>query len=538
MYRRNIDVVIASRSENLAQLIADAPKGKEISITVTHADAEMLNNHPNCDIFICDFDQLELDGVEKANAGSAVVLCLNKNQLERLPTSLMVNIADIWIHPFSPELICFRYQKLIQKILLERKFNLNQTYLDTLINSVPDLIWFKRLDGIHVKVNDSFCSTVQKERQDVEGYDHYHIWSIPKDIYENSDYVCLDTDSIVIQAKELGVFDETVAEPQGMRQLKTYKSPIFDVCGELIGTVGVAQDVTELKNTDAKLDIILRTMPFAVMITDKANNVLMVNQKFEEYFQVSSADLAGQQYPIREASPEFSANPSNLLYCDQETGIGLLCNGKERILDFHSEPINDFFGNFVGTLNIFRDVTVERELQDQLKQIAYRDQLTGLFTRRYLFEDIREKMIDADISMLYIDLDNFKMINDTLGHHYGDMVLKKSGRIMKELFPNNACIRMGGDEFVIVILGKHRIEELQERAEQLIQKFKCHFPGTSELQALSVSIGIAKMTVTNPVQFDELLRKSDSALYKAKICGKAHCVVHTLDLESTVKHLM
>ena len=538
MYRRNIDVVIASRSENLAQLIADAPKGKEISITVTHADAEMLNNHPNCDIFICDFDQLELDGVEKANAGSAVVLCLNKNQLERLPTSLMVNIADIWIHPFSPELICFRYQKLIQKILLERKFNLNQTYLDTLINSVPDLIWFKRLDGIHVKVNDSFCSTVQKERQDVEGYDHYHIWSIPEDIYENSDYVCLDTDSIVIQSKEPGVFDETVAEPQGMRQLKTYKSPIFDVCGELIGTVGVAQDVTELKNTDAKLDIILRTMPFAVMITDKAKNVLMVNQKFEEYFQVSSADLAGQHYPIREASPEFSANPSNLLYCDQETGIGLLCNGKERILDFHSEPINDFFGNFVGTLNIFRDVTVERELQDQLKQIAYRDQLTGLFTRRYLFEDIREKMIDADISMLYIDLDNFKMINDTLGHHYGDMVLKKSGRIMKELFPNNACIRMGGDEFVIVILGKHRIEELQERAEQLIQKFKCHFPGTSELQALSVSIGIAKMTVTNPVQFDELLRKSDSALYKAKICGKAHCVVHTLDLESTVKHLM
>ena len=147
-------------------------------------------------------------------------------------------------------------------------------------------------------------------------------------------------------------------------------------------------------------------------------------------------------------------------------------------------------------------------------------------------------MIDADISMLYIDLDNFKMINDTLGHHYGDMVLKKSGRIMKELFPNNACIRMGGDEFVIVILGKHRIEELQERAEQLIRKFKCYYPGTSELQALSVSIGIAKMTVTNPVQFDELLRKSDSALYKAKICGKAHCVVHTLDLESTVKHLM
>ncbi|MPM35422.1 hypothetical protein SDC9_82014 [bioreactor metagenome] len=537
MYRRNIDVVIASRSENLAQLIADAPMDKGISISATKTDATMLKNHPNCDILICDFDQLELDSVEKTCTGSAVVLCLYQNQFERLPTSLLAKIADVWIHPFSSELICFRYQKLIQQILLERKLTLNQTYLDTLINSVPDLIWFKRLDGIHVKVNDSFCSTVQKERQDVEGYDHYHIWSIPKEIYENSDYVCLDTDSIVIQSKKPGVFDETVAEPQGMRQLKTYKSPIFDDCGKLIGTVGVAQDVTELKNTDAKLDLILRTMPFAVMITDTANNVLMVNQKFEEYFQVSSEDLAGESYLIKEASAEFSANPPNLLYCDQKSGIGLLCNGKERILDFHTEPINDFFGNFVGMLNVFRDVTMERGLQAQLKQIAYRDQLTGLFTRRYLFEDIREKMIDSDISMLYIDLDNFKLINDTLGHHYGDIVLKKSGRIIKELFPNDACIRMGGDEFVIVILGKHRIEELQERAEQLIRKFKCHFPGTSELQALSVSIGIAKMTVTNPVQFDELLRKSDSALYEAKISGKAHCVLHTLNLESAINHL-
>lgn len=65
MYRRNIDVVIASRSENLAQLIADAPMDKGISISATKTDATMLKNHPNCDILICDFDQLELDSVEK-----------------------------------------------------------------------------------------------------------------------------------------------------------------------------------------------------------------------------------------------------------------------------------------------------------------------------------------------------------------------------------------------------------------------------------------------------------------------------------------
>jgi PAS domain-containing protein len=86
--------------------------------------------------------------------------------------------------------------------MLERKLFLSQTYLDTLINSVPDLIWFKRLDGIHVKVNDYFCATVQKEREDVEGHDHYHIWGISKEVYENSDYVCLDTDSIVTRSQK------------------------------------------------------------------------------------------------------------------------------------------------------------------------------------------------------------------------------------------------------------------------------------------------------------------------------------------------
>lgn len=532
MYSRNIDVVIASRSESLSQLLAGVLIPQEITISLTRTDATILSNHHNFDILICDFDGIELRSIEDVSTNRAVVLCLSANQIELLPKVLRNNLADIWVRPFASELIVFRYRNLIRQIMLERKLFLSQTYLDTLINSVPDLIWFKRLDGIHVKVNDYFCATVQKEREDVEGHDHYHIWGISKEVYENSDYVCLDTDSIVTRSQKTGVFDETVAEPRGMRQLKTYKSPLFDDRGELVGTVGIAQDVTDLKNTDAKLDLILRTMPFAVMITDTENNVLMANQRFEEYFQVKSEELMGRPYPIIEASAESPANPPHLLYFDEENGIGLLCNGRERILSFHKEPIYDFFGNLVGTLNVFRDITTERGLQAQLRQIAYRDQLTGLFTRRYLFEDIREKMNDADISMLYIDLDNFKLINDTLGHHYGDMVLKKSGRIMKELFPDDACIRMGGDEFVIVIFGKRRIEELQERAEKLIHKFKCHFPGTSELQALSVSIGIAKMTVTNPDQFDELLRKSDIALYKAKISGKAHCVVYALDLES------
>ena len=532
MHCRNIDIVIASRSTELASMLAAAPMPEGFPLSLSVAGSLESNEVAACDLLIYDLDDPAADRVQKLCPHASLVLCLEATQLAQLPFSAQNQLADVWLRPFAAETIQFRFQKLIQHLILERKFSLNQTYLNTLINSVPDLIWFKRLDGIHVKVNDEFCSTVNKARQDVEGYDHYHIWSIPKEVYENSDYVCLDTDSVVIQSKQPGVFDETVAGQQGMRQLKTYKSPIFDDRGELVGTVGVAQDVTELKNTDAKLDLILRTMPFAVMITDLYGQVLTINQKFEEYFQVSQAALAGHPYPIREASANFPANPPHLLYHEHETDMGLLVNNKELILDFHEEPIYDFFNNFVGTLHIFRDVTMERGLQAELKQIAYTDQLTGLFTRRYLFENIGEKMTDSDISLLYIDLDNFKLMNDTFGHHYGDTVLKKVGRILRQSFPDDICVRMGGDEFLIVILGKPHIDRLTQNAEQLIQTFKDHFPGTSALQPLSVSIGIATMTGDTPAHLDELLRKSDLALYKAKNCGKERCVVYALELEN------
>ena len=277
MHRRTIDIVIASQNSDLAAILTPMPmpEGFTLSLSVTPSlDPKVF---PVCDLLIHDLGTPTMDMIEDLSAQAALVLCLDAAAPSLLSESACQSLADIWPKPFSAELIRFRCQKLIRQLIEDRKYFLSQKYLDTLINSVPDLIWFKRLDGIHVKVNDGFCSAVNKARQDIEGYDHYHIWSIPKEVYENSDYVCLDTDSVVIESKQPGVFDETVAGQQGMRQLKTYKSPIFDDCGELIGTVGVAQDVTELRNTDAKLELILRTMPFAVMVTDTDEQVISVN---------------------------------------------------------------------------------------------------------------------------------------------------------------------------------------------------------------------------------------------------------------------
>ena len=532
MHRRNIDIVIASQSGDLAAILAPVPmpEGFTLSLSVTASlDLEEL---PVCDLLIHDLGAPATALIEKCSAHASLVLCLDATDPSLFADSTRQSLADIWVKPFSAELIRFRCQKLIQQLIRDRQYFLSQQYLDTMINSVPDLIWFKRLDGIHVKVNAGFCATVGKQRQDIEGFDHYHIWDIPKEVYENSDYVCLDTDSVVIDSKQAGVFDETVADPQGFRQLKTYKSPIFDDRGELIGTVGVAQDVTELKNTDAKLELILRTMPFAVMVTDAEEQVISVNPKFEEYFHVVQEEILGHPFPIREAYAASAPNPPNLLYYEPDRELGLSHNRAELILEIHKEPIYDFFANFVGTLAIFRDVTMERGFRDQLRKIAYTDQLTGLFTRRYLYENIDPATTVEGISLLYIDLDNFKLINDTFGHHFGDRILKKSGKLLQTLCPDDICVRMGGDEFLVAVPGKTSVDRLVDKANALIKTIREHFPGTTSMQPLSVSIGIATVSGDAKVQLEDLLRKSDIALYRAKNRGKQQCVVYTIDLEN------
>ena len=532
MHRRNIDIVIASQSEELAAMLTPMPMPEGFTLSLSAIGSLDPKECPVCALLIHDLGDPAPGMIEKLSAQAALVLCLDAAAPSLLSESACQSLADIWPKPFSAELIRFRCQKLIRQLIEDRKYFLSQKYLDTLINSVPDLIWFKRLDGIHVKVNDGFCSAVNKARQDIEGYDHYHIWSIPKEVYENSDYVCLDTDSVVIESKQPGVFDETVAGQQGMRQLKTYKSPIFDDCGELIGTVGVAQDVTELRNTDAKLELILRTMPFAVMVTDTDEQVISVNPKFEEYFQVIQEEVVGRSYPICEAFADKAANPPNLLYYEPGRELGLSHKRSELILEIHKEPIYDFFANFVGTLNIFRDVTMERGFRDQLRKIAYTDQLTGLYTRRYLYENVDPNTPSDCISLLYIDLDNFKQINDRYGHHFGDKILQRTGRLLRSLCPDDICVRMGGDEFLIAVLGKTCVDRLVDKANAMIKTIREHFPGTASMQPLSVSIGIATVSGDSKVQLEDLLRKSDIALYRAKNRGKQQCVVYTIDLEN------
>lgn len=472
------------------------------------------------DVIILDLPAAELAQTKEFCPQNAyIVVCTAPEDVGAIAQAWAESADDIWLKPLTPTLLAFKLHRLFQTIKLKKDFVLCQTYLDTVIDSSPSMIWFKDLQGRHLKVNKEFSEAVGKPKSDIEGREHYYIWDIPEEEYKKGEYVCIETEDIVLQERKTCLFDEQVKSRYGMRQFKTYKSPIFDEHGEIIGTVGIGHDITDLANLGAELEILLRSMPFGILIKDAAQRIINVNDKFESDFQITKDSIIGNSY--EEWKQEFLkhkvSNEGN-----NRCEVMLNIDGKNKFFEIYEEPILDIFKNEVGLMCICMDTTIEKTLREEILFNANTDLLTGLYNRRYFYEYIQNHLAKEQINVLYMDLDNFKSINDSYGHQIGDKALKEIGRLMQATFPDNFVARIGGDEFLIVVLGRYDAQELRFKAQMLLEQMKKAFGGSDKFKALSASIGISSMK-NSEMSIDELIRQSDMALYQAKRLGKSRC---------------
>ena len=168
-----------------------------------------------------------------------VILFADKEQVALL-TDFLPEIKDIWINPLSEDEIRFRFLRWQQTCKMSKDFWETSHYFDATINHIPNLIWYKDKDGIHEKVNDSFCKTVNKTKEQVEGRGHAYIWDVEQD-----DPACIESEQEVMRKKETCISEETIKTKDGTRTLTTYKSPLYDLDGSVMGTVGVAIDITQ-----------------------------------------------------------------------------------------------------------------------------------------------------------------------------------------------------------------------------------------------------------------------------------------------------
>lgn len=484
------------------------------------------------DVILLGQEQIALlpDVRRAAKDGALLILAAEAACVEQLPESALALLDDLWIGSRSLRFFSFRIDKLLDAIQLRKDYRLVQQYLDTTINTTSDLVWFKDVRGVHIKVNDAFCRAVGKAKEDVEGRGHYYIWDLKPEEYAQGEYVCLETEIEVLEKGETCIFDEIVKSKQGMRQFKTWKSPIFGEDGAILGTVGIAHDVTDLANMSAELELILHSMPFAVMIVNTAEVIVNVNEKFRTFFDVGKEDILGTP---RQVLRQRAIREYGLKSVDGRTELTVHPGGRDILLEVYEREILDTFSNGIGKIVIFRDATLERQFEQRLERSANTDDLTGLRNRRYFYEHLRENREPGPVALLYVDLDNFKQINDKHGHQAGDRVLITTARLLQDLFPEAEAVRLGGDEFALYLAGGSVLEGLRDRAEGLLEKMREVFGADAALEPLSASIGVVVSNETG-LDLDELVRRGDLAMYEAKRLGKRRCCVYTPELE---KHL-
>lgn len=330
-----------------------------------------------------------------------LILIADKEQIAALIEYDMSEVTDIWTFPMTEEEIKFRFLRWQQTYKMRKDFWQVQNYLDSTINSVPHLIWYKDRTGVHKKVNKSFCKAVNKTMEQIEGRGHYYIWDITPDEYAKGEFICMESEFEVMDKKKTCVFDESVKIGDDMRQLKTYKSPLFDLDGSVMGTVGVATDVTQ-----------------------------------------------------------------------------------------------------------------ERIYEQMIVNNANTDFLTGLYNRRYVSQFI-ERQEENPLTVFYLDLDNFKDVNDRFGHQEGDRALVLTTEVLQKCMPDGMIARIGGDEFLVIEIGSYTEQEIEEKRKWLQKQLDAAYGENEHFKDVSASIGTAH-SPKGKNDMDVLINEADAFMYREK----------------------
>ena len=303
---------------------------------------------------------------------------------------------------------------------------------------------------------------------------------------------------------------------------------------------GMIVDITETKKARdevAKLSMTLENIDDIVMISDRAGMITYVNNAYVKHTGFSRAETIGQGFNILKSGKHGADFYYDLWNTVLEGRVyrGQIINRKKNGEIYYEEktitPIRDRTGTITTFVSTAKDITDRVIMQRELEVLATTDKLTGI-CNRHRFEELFEKEVQRvmrynnPLSLLMLDIDHFKKINDTFGHGTGDRVLSTLVNVVQEHIRNvDVFARWGGEEFVIFV-PETGVEGALVLAEKLCRVVREH--RFSEVQSVSVSVGVSSFVAGDTLA--TLLKRADQALYRAKENGRNR-VEHMMLLE-------
>lgn len=273
MYTCQLHIYFAGHPSRALDVIKKMPSLKNFTHIFSESDEVEASLSQKADAIIADLSHMEMlpalqTILANHHAGAQILLLADKKQMQILCSDpALKNISDIWIMPMSDEEIRFRFLRWQQAIQMSRDFWEASHFLEATIDNIPNLVWYKDKDGVHEKVNNSFCQAVNKTKEQVQGRRHAYIWDVEED-----DPTCIESEHQVMSTRKTLISEETIKAGEEMRTLMCYKSPLYNWDGTVMGTVGIGIDVTqerayeqEIIRKNQTLETILATIDCGVM---------------------------------------------------------------------------------------------------------------------------------------------------------------------------------------------------------------------------------------------------------------------------------
>lgn len=293
-----------------------------------------------------------------------------------------------------------------------------------------------------------------------------------------------------------------------------------------IRMTGTLKDISQIKQTEENLKLFakcIENISDAVVVYDSQFQIVDCNLSFQRITGQNRTEALGNPLEFNSYPISFLQNlKKNLIHHGSWQGEieSTRSNGEDYLIDITLDIIrdeNEKISHFVG---VFSDITERRETEEELRKLANSDTLTGLPNRSF-FQANQSQLVsqETEHALLVFDLDNFKKINDSLGHQIGDVLLcKVTERIATVSNLKNTCYRLGGDEFSLIIEGNNDIHNITSIADEILNVIaEPYFIRNQEI-ALSCSIGIA-LFPDDGGNSHELLKNADTAMYHAKDKG-------------------
>ncbi|HSH97549.1 MAG: EAL domain-containing protein [Methylophilaceae bacterium] len=283
-----------------------------------------------------------------------------------------------------------------------------------------------------------------------------------------------------------------------------------------------------------------------MLVTDANQNIIAVNSAFTEITGYPEIIALGQNPRILSSGKHDAAFFSHINTALQENGSwkGELWNrhqnGQEYLILISIDIINDSQGNIERYVSLFSDITEKKKSEELIWQQANFDALTQLPNRRLFREKMEHEIIRSQrdglpMAILFIDLDRFKEVNDTLGHDMGDVLLiEASKRIKNAVRESDTVARLGGDEFTIIIPDLHEHTNVERIAHNILHSLSQPFALSDDMSYVSGSIGIT-FYPDDATEIDELLKNADQAMYAAKENGRNRFHYFTADMQKSAQ---